>query len=105
MKYLIIAAAAIVSACAQSPASIAPASLGDAYAGLPCRQAANMRATEAKTLAALSAKQTGAMVGDAIGVLLIAVPLSSLTGGNVAGDIAASKGKINALDARLAACQ
>lgn len=105
MKYLAIGATLILSACAQSPASIVPASMGDAYSGLSCRDATNMREAEISNLAALSAKQTSAMVGDAIGVLLIAVPVSSLTGSSVEGEIATSKGKVNALDARLVTCK
>ena len=41
---------------------------------------------------------------DAVGVFLIGVPVSSLTGGDVSGHIAASKGKILALEARMTGC-
>jgi hypothetical protein len=44
------------------------------------------------------------VAGDAVGVLLIGVPVSSLTGGDVSGQIALEKGKIAALDARLLGC-
>jgi hypothetical protein len=45
------------------------------------------------------------VAGDAVGVLLIGVPVSSLTGGDVSGQIALEKGKIAALDARLLSCR
>lgn len=99
-----LAALPLIAACAQSPSSIAPVSLGNAYAGVSCQQARADLIAERQTLAALEAKQKGAVVGDAIGVFLIGVPTSSLTGGNKAGDIAASKGKIIALEARMASC-
>lgn len=94
-----------VAACAQSPASIAPAAMGNAYAGISCNQARADLTAERDNLAALEGKQKGAVVGDAVGVFLIGVPVASLTGGNVAGHIAASKGKVLALEARVASCQ
>ena len=99
-----IAALPFIAACAQSPASIAPASMGGAYAGMPCNQARAELATERQHLSALMEKQQGAVAGDAIGVLLIGVPMSSLTGGDVSGDIAVSKGKVLALEASVSAC-
>lgn len=42
---------------------------------------------------------------DALGVFLLGIPMSSLTGGDKAGDIATSKGKIAALEARAATCR
>lgn len=103
--YLAFAALPLMAACAASPDSIAPVSLGNAFAGYDCRAAAADLATERQNLAALEGKQRGAVAGDAIGVFLIGVPVSSLTGGNKAGDIGAAKGKILALEARLASCR
>ena len=99
------AAALALSACAKSPDSIAPVSMGNAYAGVSCQQAADQLRAERATLAALEGKQRGAVAGDAIGVFLVGIPVSSLTGGNVEGQIAASKGKALALEARLAGCR
>jgi Skp family chaperone for outer membrane proteins len=93
-------ALAAMAGCAQSPDSIAPVSMGNAFAAMDCRQAQAELITERQNLAALSAQQQSAVAGDAIGVFLIGVPMSSLTGGDKAGLIAASKGKINALQAR-----
>jgi hypothetical protein len=99
----ILAFAGLV-ACAQSPGSIAPVSMGNAYAGLSCTDARTMLDQERQTLAALESAQQGAVVGDAIGVFLLALPVSSLTGGDREGEIATSKGKVVALEARLASC-
>lgn len=104
MKKLLLLIPLALSACAPGPNSIAPVSMGSAYQGLSCQQAQHMLTAERQTLIALSEKQRGAVVGDAIGVFLIAVPVSSLTGSNVAGDVGTSKGKIIALEARLTSC-
>lgn len=106
MKTLIAVSAAALSlaACAKSPDSIAPVSMGNAFAGLPCAQAAADLNAERTTLAALEGKQRGAVAGDAVGVFLIGVPVSSLTGGNVEGQIAASKGKVISLESRMKSC-
>lgn len=105
MKAAIACLAALgLAACAQSPSAIAPVSMGAAYDGITCQRAMVERQQAASALAALSSKQQGAVVGDAVGVLLIGVPVSSLTGNDVSGQIALEKGRIASLDARLLAC-
>ena len=99
-----LAALAVLAACAQSPDAIQPVSMAGAYAGISCAQARQMLIQEQQTLATLSAAQSSAVAGDAVGVFLIGVPVPSLTGQDKAGAIATSKGKINAFEARLATC-
>lgn len=101
---LALAALPLIAACAPGPDSIAPIPMGSAFASYDCRAASTDLAAERKNLSALEAKQRGAATGDAIGVFLIGVPTSSLTGGNKAGEIGASKGKVLALEARIATC-
>ncbi|WP_304951453.1 hypothetical protein [Sulfitobacter sp.] len=93
-----------VSACAQRPDAIAPVSMAGAYDGVSCRSAQQLLAAERQNLSALSAQQNQAANGDALGVFLIGVPMSSVTGGDKAGDIASSKGKIVALENRMLRC-
>jgi len=95
---------ALVAACAKSPESIMPISMAGAFDGTTCAAARALLATEAQSLATLNERQRGAVAGDAIGVLLIGVPMGSLTGNNVEGQIAATRGKVIALQARLTAC-
>ena len=100
-----LAAIPFIAACAPNPASIAAVPMGaGAYSGLTCQQAVNSLNVERANLDALSAKQRGAATGDAFSVLLIGVPTSGLTGSNVAGEIAASKGKVLSLEARAVGC-
>jgi len=93
-----------LAACAKSPASIAPVSMAGAYDNISCKKARNMLEQERQTLAALEAQQKSAQTGDAIGVFLILVPVSSLTGSDREGAIATSKGKVLALEARTQEC-
>jgi len=95
---------AALSACASTPDSIVPVSMGNAFASMSCPSARSMIADERDTLSMLSVQQNNAVAGDAIGVFLIGVPVSSLSGGDKEGAIAATKGKILALEARLKTC-
>lgn len=69
-----------------------------------CAHAREALVQERQTLAALSTAQRNAQAGDAVGVFLIGVPMSSLTGGDKAGEIGASKGKVLAFENRLRSC-
>lgn len=107
MKFSPILAIALMalSACAQSPEAISPVSMpGGMYDHLSCRSASAERGQIATRLAALESSQRAAVAGDAIGVFLIGVPASSLTGGDKAGELATEKGKMISIDARLARC-
>jgi hypothetical protein len=94
----------VLAACAQQPSAIVPVSMGDTYAKIPCSQAKELYQKEAAKVPTLVAAQKGAVTGDAIGVFLIGVPVSSLSGAEVEGEIAATKGKVLALGARLETC-
>ena len=101
----ITCAALALTACAKRPDAIAPISMGPgAYDSLTCERAASMRNSTREALTALEGQQRNAATADAVGVFLIAVPVSSLTGGDKEGLIATEKGKINALDERLIRC-
>lgn len=99
-----LAAVLTLAACAQSPDAIAPVSMSGAFDGMSCQAARSALIAERQTLASLDSAQRSAVAGDAVGVLLIGVPVSSLTGGDKAGLIAASKGKVLALETRVAEC-
>lgn len=104
MKRLFLVSVLAVAACAQSPDAIAPVSMAGAFDNVSCDYARAALLAERQTLASLSSAQSSAVAGDAVGVLLIGVPVSSLTGGDKAGSIAASKGKVIALENRLVRC-
>lgn len=105
MKTIIIGVAALtLAACTPRPDSIAAVPMGAAFASLSCVDARNHLMVERSNLETLSTAQNRAATGDAIGVFLIGVPVSNLTGGNKSGDIGAAKGKIIALEQRLLSC-
>ncbi|WP_299965637.1 hypothetical protein [uncultured Roseobacter sp.] len=103
-KFYLLPAALLCAACAKGPDSIAPVSMGNAFAATSCTDARNQLAEEQEILAALEQKQRNAQTGDAIGVFLILVPVSSITGNDVEGELATSKGKVIALENRLRNC-
>lgn len=99
------AAIASLSACAPRPDAIAPISMPTGmYMHLSCDAARTEYATTTEALIALEKKQRGAATGDAIGVVLLGVPASSLAGGDKSGQIAAEKGRKIALEDRLNRC-
>ncbi len=93
-----------VAACAKGPDSIPPVAMYNAFVAVPCADARAQLMQERQTLAALEGKQRSAVAGDAVGVFLIGVPVSSLTGNDVSGQIGASKGKVLALESRMMSC-
>lgn len=102
---MLLAVAFSLAACARSPDAIAPVAMpAGMFAGLSCSAARTEQAITTARLAALSAQQLNAVAGDAIGVFMLGVPVSSLTGSNKEGLIATEKGKALALDARIAGC-
>ncbi len=104
LSLALMVAGGSLSACAKSPASIAPVSMAGSYDNLSCKKARPMLEQERATLSALETQQKRAQTGDAIGVFLVLVPVSSLTGADREGAIATSKGKILALEARVQEC-
>lgn len=94
----------LAAACAKGPDAIAPVPMGNAYVAMECQNAVNELNAERANLQGLENQQRSARTGDAIGVFLIGVPTSSLTGGDKAGELGASKGKVLALEARVATC-
>jgi hypothetical protein len=106
MKRLTLAliTTATLTACAPGPNAITPVSMAGAFDATSCATARQMLATEQATLATLSDQQREARTADTIGVLLIGIPASSALGGDKSGLIAASKGKVAALEQRLLAC-
>ena len=93
-----------VAACAKQPASIRPMSVAGLYEGISCKQARLQYSKEAGKVPALVSSQQDAVTGDALGVFLIGVPVSSVAGDDIEGEIAATKGKLIALSTKLDSC-
>lgn len=84
-----------LAACAKRPDAIVPVDIPmAAYASESCPDLARELVAEQGKLAASSKQQNNAANGDAFGVFLIGVPMSSLTGGDKEGEISVQKGKV-----------
>ena len=95
----IIFAALALCACAKNPDAIAPIAMPvNAYGGLSCDQLVTEHRRSSSALAAVSQQQKQAATGDAVGVFLIGVPVSSLSGGDKEGLVAQHKGEIVAIE-------
>lgn len=104
MKKFILLGAIALSACAQQPDRIAAIEVsGDPYRGYSCKQLKTEHLKISQELEAASAEQKKAANGDAVGVFLLGLPVSSMSGNDKEAQIAVAKGRINELDRRLLA--
>ncbi|RFB93591.1 hypothetical protein B5K11_13800 [Rhizobium leguminosarum bv. trifolii] len=100
MKKIIIAfaATAALAGCAKRPDAIVQVDIPmAAYTNLSCEALAGELKRERAKLDDLSKQQISAANGDAFGVFLVGVPIGSVAGGDKEGEIAASKGKVSAM--------
>jgi hypothetical protein len=103
MKQLVIIVAGItllsLSACAGRANSVAPVAVSATeYSGLSCEQTnAELRAARERE-SALTRRQNNAATADAAGVFLVLLPLGSVFGADVSGELAEAKGEVNALE-------
>lgn len=100
IKLAAIALAAIAtSSCAKRPDAIVPVDIPmAAYTGQSCPALQTEMAKEKAVLSAVSKQQHEAANGDAFGVFLIGVPMSSTFGGDKEGQVAVAKGKVQAIE-------
>lgn len=94
----------VLASCAKSPEKIAAVEIGaDAYGRYSCAQLTTEKLKISQDLENLSAKQEDAASGDAVGVLLLGLPLSSMSGNDQEAAIAIAKGKVQAIDQQVLA--
>lgn len=99
---MLIAMAA--AGCAKNPDAIVAVNISQhAYSGLSCQQLAAEHQRSSQALAAVSQQQRQAATNDAVGVFLIGVPVSSLSGNDKEGLVAQHKGEIIAIEGALRA--
>jgi hypothetical protein len=97
---------AVVSACAKQPENIAAVPMDTAsYERMSCRSLAAEEAKITAELNALSAAQKSAANSDALGVFLLGIPWSSMSGNDssMSGNdkealIAVAKGRVDAIN-------
>lgn len=95
----IVLLGAAVSACAKKPENIAAVPMDTAtYERMSCRSLATEEAKITAELNALSAAQTNAANSDALGVFLLGIPWSSMSGNDKEALIAVAKGRVDAIN-------
>ena len=98
-KIRVIGSVLVSTGCAEQPDQIAAVEIGsDAYARHSCSQLAAEDLKVNQEVANLSARQKSAANGDAWGVFLIGLPVSSMGGGDQEAAISVAKGKQQAID-------
>lgn len=98
-KLLALCVIAAISACAKAPDQIAAADVGDGiYRGYSCKQLAAKKLAISQDLENLSAAQKSAASGDAWGVFLLGLPLSSMSGNDKEAAISVAKGHIQEIE-------
>ena len=97
-------AVVLISGCASDPATIAPISINPAiYQGWSCNQLRQEKASQSASLEILVAQQVRAQEGDALGVFLIGLPTSSMSGNDKESEIANARGQLAAIEQNLIA--
>lgn len=98
-KIIPLALVVAVSACAKQPDQIAAVEVGsNEYRGYSCRQLSEIELKYTQALTNLSAQQKSAATGDAWGVFLLGLPISSMSGSDKETAIAVTKGHIQSID-------
>jgi len=98
------AAALLLGGCATRANSVAPVSIAAAdYRGLSCSDSRGELVIAREKVNSLSRRQNNAAVADAAAVVLFLLPLGSVFGADVAGELAEAKGEALALERHIAA--
>ncbi|WP_431285462.1 hypothetical protein ACQW02_11930 [Humitalea sp. 24SJ18S-53] len=91
-------AAAVIVGCAQAPETIAPAFVSEIpYLSYTCEQLADEQLRLNGELLVSTQQQQQARSNDTAGVILLGLPLGSMSGGNVAPLIAQYRGQQEAM--------
>ena len=87
-----------LGACAPTPESIAPAYVSEVpYRTWTCDQLGEEQARLAQALSTASIQQSNARSNDTVGIILIGMPVGSMSGQSIAPQIALYKGQQEAI--------
>lgn len=94
----VVAVAAALGACAKSPESISPSYVSEVgYQAWSCQQLSEETLRLSSAYAVAAQQQEKARTNDVVGVILIGLPVSSMSGDNIAPEIARLKGEQEAV--------
>ena len=95
---VILAIAVSLVGCATAPENIAPAYISEmTYMSYTREQLSQEQSRLVSALAATSEAQRRARSGDTVGIIFLGLPTSSLSGSNMASEVARLKGELQAL--------
>ena len=98
MKILMLSISGLLAACAQAPETIIAAYVSPVtYSGWSCPQISEEQVRLSSALAVASQQQQQARSNDTAAVIFFGLPLASMTGANVAPQIARYKGEQEAV--------
>ena len=93
-----LVALATLAGCASRASSVAPTAVPSAnYQGMSCEETKTMLSQKQAQMNALTKQQNNAATGDAASVFLFLLPLGSVFGADVEGELAQAKGEVMAL--------
>lgn len=91
--------AAVLSGCATRASGVAPVAVAATdYANMDCATSRATLQTTRDRVIALSRRQNNAALADTAGVLVAFIPVGSIFGANVEGELAQAKGEQAALE-------
>ena len=97
-NYCLLVLATLSVGCAKAPESISAAYVSHvSYQSWTCQQLGDEDRRLASALALSSKQQEQARTNDTVGVILLGLPVSSMSGDNIAPQIARLKGEIEAV--------
>ena len=97
-RVVFILATLVIAGCASGADSVAPIALPSSnYKGLSCDETKTALMTARARQAALTETQNNAQTGDILGVFFVLLPLGSVFGDDVEGELGLAKGEMLAL--------
>ena len=97
-RVYLAALAAILAGCAKAPESISASYVSEVgYLNWTCEQLAMETTRMSSAYAVAAQQQEKARTNDVVGVILIGLPVSSMSGDNIAPEIARLKGEQEAI--------
>ena len=95
---MLVVASSGALGCAKKPESIAPAYVSHViYQSWTCQQLGEEQQRLAAALATSSEQQQNARTNDTVGIIFLGLPVSSMSGDNIAPQIARLKGETEAV--------
>jgi hypothetical protein len=102
-KFICLLILLTITGCAGRASTIPPVAVNSLeYRSLGCGDTKALLSQKREEENAMTRRQNNAALGDAVGVVLVLLPLGSVFGADVSGELAQVKGEVNALERAIA---